>query len=194
MNWIIVGLGNPGEEYENSRHNIGWEILNHFGKELEWEHSKNAPGWYTHTKIGKEAVELLKPTTFMNKSGKAVGYAVTKHKIKPEHIVVVHDDLDLPLGKIRIVFGRGSGGHKGVESVKRAVKTNEFTRVRVGIVKSTPKGKTKKPVGDEAVQKFVLGKFSPAEERELKKVLKNSVEALETIIKEGRAKAMNRFN
>lgn len=191
---LIVGLGNPGEEYENTRHNIGWEVLELLSKDLEWEHSKNAKSWYAHTKIGKEKVELLKPTTFMNKSGSAVAYASKKHKVKPENIIVVHDDMDLPLGKMRVVFGRGSGGHKGVESVKRAIKTNDFIRLRLGIAKSTPKGVVKKPKGAEAVQKFVLGKWTPAESEEVDRVKKSAIEALETLVKEGLTTAMNRFN
>lgn len=193
MKWIVAGLGNPDPEHENTRHNVGWMVLGAW-IEGEWEYSKNAKAHYVQISLGREKVELIKPSTYMNRSGEAVGYAVKKHKIKPEHVIVVHDDMDLPFGKMKISFGRGSAGHKGVESIRKALKTNEFVRVRIGVSRATSKGKVKKPVGEDKVIKFVLGKFSPAEQKDLKKVLKRSVEALETIIKEGRAKAMNEFN
>lgn len=202
--YVICGLGNPGEEYTASRHNIGREIVEALASaqdiEIVLESKKNA--LVGEGKIGKEKIMVVLPETFMNRSGNAVG-KVVKSKKAAEMLVVVHDDLDLPLGKLRIVFGRGSGGHKGVESVKRAIKTNEFVRVRVGIAKSlparraqagTPKGKVKKPIGEASVQKFVLGKWSTAEEKEIKKIKKQAVEALEVLVKEGRARAMNEFN
>lgn len=195
MNWIVVGLGNPGEEYENSRHNIGREIVEGFARAqgigIVLEGKKFA--LVGEGKVGKEKVTVVLPETFMNRSGNAVG-KIVKSKKAAEKLVVVHDDLDLPLGKLRIVFGRGSGGHRGVESVKKVIKTNEFARVRVGIAKSTPKGKVKKPAGEDAVQKFVLGKWSSAEEKDIRKIKKQAVEALEVLVTEGRAKAMNRFN
>lgn len=193
--YVICGLGNPGEEYTASRHNIGREIVEALASaqdiEIVLESKKNA--LVGEGKIDKEKIMVVLPETFMNRSGNAVG-KIVKSKKAAEKLVVVHDDLDLPLGKLRIVFGRGSGGHKGVESVKRAIKTNEFVRVRVGIAKSTPKGKVKKPIGEASVQKFVLGKWSTAEEKEIKKIKKQAVEALEVLVKEGRARAMNEFN
>jgi PTH1 family peptidyl-tRNA hydrolase len=192
--YFVVGLGNPGEEYENTRHNVGWNILDEFCGDDEWEFSKNAEAFYCKKSLGKERVEFIKPATFMNKSGKSVKYAVGKHNPKIEKLIVVHDDMDLPLGKIKLVKGRGSGGHKGVESVKRAIGTNEFVRVRIGIAKSTPKGKIKKPSGESAVQKFVLGKWSSDEQREFIKVSKRAVEAIETIIQRGVVSAQNLYN
>ena len=191
---FVIGLGNPVEEYENTRHNVGWSILDEFCSDDEWEFSKNSQAHYCRKSIGKEKVEFIKPATFMNKSGKSVKYVVGKHKPKIENLVVVHDDMDLPLGKMKIVFGRGSGGHKGVESIKKALGTNDFVRVRIGISKATPKGKVRKPTDEEAVRKFVLGKWSPKELKEFEKVVKKAVEAVEVILKEGFSKAQNQFN
>lgn len=136
MNFLIVGLGNPGEEYKNTRHSVGRILLEHFRKSVDfpdWQENKYAQALCASGKIEKEKVDLILPETFMNKSGKSVSFLSTKNKIKPENIIVVYDDLDLPLGKFKISFNRGSGGHKGIESVARSLKTKEFARLRVGI-------------------------------------------------------------
>lgn len=197
MKYLIVGLGNPSEEYANTRHNVGREVVEAFravNKFPKWEFSKNAKALYSKGKIGKHAVELILPETFMNKSGKAVAYAKNKHKIKPENIIIVHDDIDLPLGSTKILFARGSGGHKGVESVVRGVGTKKFTRLRFGIVPTLASGKLKKPRGEQAVVDFVLKKFSKKEAEIAKKQVKHAALALGVLISEGRERAMNDFN
>ncbi|MFC1802172.1 aminoacyl-tRNA hydrolase [Patescibacteria group bacterium] len=154
MLYTIVGLGNPGEEYKNTRHNTGRIVLDYFHKKnnfYDWEYSKNADALYSNSKIGKNKIELIAPETFMNNSGKSVLYVKNKHKIKPENIIVIYDDLDLPLGIFKIAFNRGSGGHNGIESVVKKVKTKAFIRVRVGVSPVTPTGKLKKPKGEEKV-------------------------------------------
>ena len=128
----------------------------------------------------------------MNKSGSAVAYFI-KTKKQAEDLLVIHDDLDLPLGKIRFVFARGSGGHKGVESIKRAIKTDEFARLRIGISKEA-RGRAKKPVGEEAVVKFVLSKITKNEEEKYKKGRKEIAKALQVFAEEGLTKAMTDFN
>ena len=143
--------------------------------------------------IGKTAVVLVAPDTFMNKSGAAVIKYVKSQKAA-ERMVVIYDDLDLPLGGLKLSFNRGSGGHRGVESIMKTVKTKKFTRVRIGVSPETPGGKLKKPQGEEEVVKFILSKFKPAELAELKKIFKKVSEALETIVAEGPQIGMNRFN
>lgn len=177
MKWVIVGLGNPGEEYEGTRHNTGRELVDLLEK--KWGSKKD--------------VALLTPDTYMNKSGGAVAPLVKSAKAA-EQLVVVRDDLDLPLGRIKMTFNRGTGGHKGVESIKRAVKTEGFIQIKIGISPSTPKGKVKKVSGEDKVQKFILSKFKPAEVAVLKKSYKKVVEGLEILLTDGREAAMNFLN
>ncbi len=190
-NYIVVGLGNPGEEYVETRHNMGRMVLDSFVKKndwSEWEMDKKLNSLVSDGKIGKNKVLLLKPETFMNKSGEAVK-SLVKTKKAAETLVVIHDDLDLPLGKIKISFNKSSGGHKGVESIMRAIKTEAFIRLRLGISNETASGKIKKPQGEEKVIDAILGDFKKTENNDLKKVIKKSVLALELIVKEGREKA-----
>jgi PTH1 family peptidyl-tRNA hydrolase len=194
--FYIVGLGNPGEEYENTRHNTGALAVESFAKKNKFESfdtDKKLRAFTSVGKIGKEKIQLILPQTFMNKSGLSLKPIIVSKK-KAENLIVIYDDLDMPLGKIKISFGRGSGGHKGVESIARSIKTKEFIRIRVGIAPATPSGKIKKPKGEEKIIDFILGGFKKKETEMLKKVFKKVNEALEVIIKEGRQKAMNEFN
>jgi len=154
-----------------------------------WNTDKKLSALVTESKVSK----LILPQTFMNKSGNSLKLLITSKK-KAENLIVIYDDLDMPLGKLKISFGRGSGGHKGVESIVRAIKTKDFIRIRVGIAPATPSGKIKKPKGEKKIVDFILGNFSKKETETLKKVSGKVSEALEVIIKEGRAKAMNKFN
>ena len=176
MNYLIVGLGNPGVEYEQTRHNTG-RILTELAAK----------------KVDQKNIKFLTPDTFMNKSGGAVKKIITS-KAKAHSLVVIYDDLDLPLGAIKISFNRGSGGHKGVESIIKAVGTKEFIRIRVGICPTTPSGKLKKISGEDKVIDFILGKFKPAELETIKKFGKQVAAIVETIAAEGLPVAMNRFN
>lgn len=194
--FYITGLGNPSEEYKNTRHNTGALAVEDFSKKNKlplFEFDKKLKGLVSSGKVGKEKITLILPQTFMNKSGDSLKTIITNKK-KAENLIVIYDDLDIPLGKFKISFGRGSGGHKGVESVVRSIKTKDFIRIRIGIVPSTPSGKLKKPVGEKKIIDFILGDFSKKEMDTLKKVFKNTNEAITAIIKDGRAKAMNRFN
>lgn len=196
MRFFIVGLGNPGEEYKETRHNIGRNAVFFAAKIFSFENfaeNKKAAAHIAEGKIGKALVAAIVPDTYMNKSGNAVSRFV-KSKKAAENLVVLHDELDLPLGKIKISFGRGSGGHKGLESIMRALKTKDFVRVRIGISPSTPSGKLRKPQGEKEVIDFILGKFKKAEQEELRATFKKVSAAVETILTEGRAAAMNAFN
>ncbi len=199
MKFLLVGLGNPSDEYINTRHNVGRIILEKFANAnadsfSEWEDNGKAKALYTKGKLGKHNVELLMPETFMNLSGKSVLFVKNKHKIKSENIIVIYDDLDLGIGDFKISFNKGAGGHKGLESIIKSIKTKEFIRIRIGISPITPTGKLKKPRGEKKVLDWVMKDFKKAELDTLKKISKKTNGVIETIIKEGRVKAMNEFN
>ncbi len=187
MTTIIVGLGNPGKEYEKTRHNAGRNAVELVAKNEKFEDfifNKKVNALITKGEIGKEGVTLVLPETMMNNSGKAVCQLVKSVKAA-KNLLVIHDDLDLPLGTMKMVFARGSGGHKGVESVMRAVKTQDFARLRIGISALGKKNRAKKVVGEEKVIKQVIGKWKPAEEIAVKKVLKKAAEAVRLYAAEG---------
>ncbi len=195
--FIIVGLGNPGEEYEKTRHNTGRIILDYFRKKYdfsEWKQNNTKILFFSKGKIDKKLIELIKPETFMNKSGKAVLRVAIKHKIKSENIIVIYDDLDLPIGTFKISFNKGTGGHKGLESIAKNIKTKEFIRVRVGISQMTPKGKLKKPQGEQKILDYLMADFNKRDLEILKKLKPKIAQALEMIVLDGRQKAMNVFN
>ena len=170
--YTIVGLGNPGQKYEQTRHNAGRMAV---------------------LALKDVSARIITPDTFMNKSGEAVKPLIKSAK-QAEKIIVIHDDLDVPFGTFKISFNKSSGGHKGVESIIRAVKTQAFTRIRMGISPTTASGKLKKPKGEEDVERHILGKFKPAELAVLQKLHKKINESVICLITEGREKAMNRFN
>ncbi len=196
MTHTLVGLGNPGGEYAHTRHNTGRMLVEQFvaaKKFPAFEKSKKAKARESVGVLAKEKVIAVLPETFMNKSGIAV-LPYTKSKKDIERTMVVYDDLDLPLGKFKISFGRSAGGHRGIESVIRSLKTKDFVRVRVGVSPETPGGKLKKPSGEKAVIDFILGKFKPAEVDVFKKESKKIFEAIELIVSDGREIAMGKFN
>lgn len=193
--FYIVGLGNPGEEYENTRHNAGRIAVFDFIKKNSFdepEFDKKLNALTSSGKIGKEKFQIILPETFMNKSGLSLK-PVIKSKKTAEGLIVLHDDVDLPIGKIKISFGRSSAGHKGVDSIMKNIKTKDFIRIRIGVSKPGTKGKTKKPSGDKFLD-FIVGKFKPDELKEIKKVSKKVSEALEIIISESLNKAMSVCN
>jgi PTH1 family peptidyl-tRNA hydrolase len=178
MTIVIAGLGNPGKEYEKTRHNAGRNAvkliasLESFG---ELVFNKTANALVSKGLIGGESTTLVLPETMMNLSGKAIS-AFVKSVKAAKSLLVIHDDLDLPLGTIKMVFGRGSGGHKGVENIMRAIKTKDFARIRIGISGVGKKNQAKKVQGEEKVIKLVIGKWKPSEEAIVKKVLEKVVE------------------
>lgn len=192
---LVVGLGNPGKEYENSRHNTGWIMLDFMlGKKADWKQANGTKLLFYKDSISNKPVEYIKPTTFMNNSGIAVNYVKEKHKLNLKDIVVIYDDVDLPLGKIKISYDRSSGGHNGLESIIKKLKSKEFVRIRIGISPETPSGKLRKPKGEDAILKFLLGEYKEKELAELKKISKKISEAIEIIFTEGKEKAMSLFN
>jgi len=163
---LLVGLGNPGKEYKSSRHNVGFMALEIFKEknflDKKWSKEKR----FSADVIPTQEMLILRPLTFMNNSGEAVSLASRYYKIVPEDILVIHDDLDLPLGEFRLQRGKGAAGHHGVESIIENLKTQDFWRMRVGI--NTPLRKEKENDAD-----FVLEPFSKEEMSLLKNILKN---------------------
>ena len=196
MPYIIAGLGNPGEEYEMTRHNTGRIVLDAVRKQFDADElslDKKINALVSNGKIGKEKIIFVEPETFMNKSGSALARLV-KSKKSAEKLVVVYDDFQLPIGRIKISFNRSSGGHNGLESIIKSLGTEGFIRIRIGTAAENAKGNAKVPHGDEKVLKFILGKYKDDEIKEIKKAAKKSSEAIEMIVKEGREKAMSVFN
>ena len=196
MAWVIVGLGNPGDKYDSTRHNAGRMAVEYFAKAKDlngWHEDKKSKSLTAGGMVGKIAVAVVLPDTFMNKSGSSVAKFVKSAKAA-ERLVVVYDDLDLPLGTFKLSFDRGSGGHKGLESVARTLKTKKFTRVRIGVSPSTAAGTLRKPEGEKVILNFILTKFRAHELEELKRVFKRVADALEVTVTDGREKAMNVFN
>ncbi|MFA5996238.1 MAG: aminoacyl-tRNA hydrolase [Candidatus Paceibacterota bacterium] len=192
MALVIVGLGNPGKEYEKTRHNAGRSAVELVAKQEgfdEFVFNKTSNALVSKGAIESEKATLVLPETMMNLSGKAVATFVKTPKAA-KNLLVIHDDLDLPLGTVKMVFGRGSGGHKGVESIMRATKTKEFARIRIGISASGKKNQAKKVVGEEKVIKMVIGKWKPTEEALVKKVLKKVAEAVHVFATEDVGAAM----
>lgn len=195
MQYIIVGLGNPGEEYAKTRHNVGRVVIEAIAKECggDLEYDKKSNSLVASCKIGKAKAVFVAPETFMNNSGKAVASFI-KSKKAVESLIVIYDDFNLPLGRMKISYNRSSGGHNGLESVIKAVKTEGFVRIRIGTAPMTAKGDAKVPHGEEKIEKFILGPFKDEEMKIMKKVSKSAIEAVRLIIGEGREKAMNEFN
>ncbi len=195
MIYTIVGLGNPGREYENTRHNVGVMALTSIFKAFEakeWNEEKKKSAKTAVASIGKGKAVLVEPLVFMNSSGKAVLPFIKTAKDR-ERLVLIHDDLDLPLGKVKLSYGRSSGGHKGVDSVMRMLKSKNFLRVRIGVSSATYGGKLKKPTGEKDVIDFILGKFKPSELETLKKEFKKIAEAVQVFVDSGREKMVSTF-
>lgn len=194
---VVVGLGNPGGEYAHTRHNAGRMAVEAFQRAYDFPEftlKKTAQAYVSEGSLGKEKVVLVLPDVYMNHSGKVMPSFV-KSVPAAKKCIIVRDELDMPLGAVKMtVPGRGSGGHKGVESVSRALKTKEFYQVKIGISGATSKGKLKKPQGEEKVVKHVIGKFSPKEEPELKKVLKKTREGIALFIEGDAEQALMHIN
>ncbi len=198
MTYIIAGLGNPGEEYENTRHNVGRIVLEVLKKSGDAEFSdwkedvKNKALVSTGRLAGKKAT-LLEPNNFMNNSGLSLKSLVLSKK-SAEELIVIHDDLDLPIGTFRISFNRGPGGHNGIKSIIKNIKTEAFVRIRIGISPTTPSGKLKKPTGEADVDKFIISEFKKPEFDVLKKISKKIADAIVCLVTDGRDKAMSLYN
>ncbi|QKS73119.1 aminoacyl-tRNA hydrolase [Paenalkalicoccus suaedae] len=183
---LIVGLGNPGRQYERTRHNIGFDVLemaqDRFGVSLNEQKFK---GVFGVERVGMTKIFYLKPLTYMNLSGESVVPLMNYYDITPDNLVVVYDDLDLPPGKIRLRQKGSHGGHNGIRSLIKHLGTEEFNRIRIGIGRPDP---------GIAVPDYVLGKFKPDESAAIEDASKKAVDALEAWKHEEFLKVMNSFN
>lgn len=184
---LIVGLGNPGPEYANHRHNIGFQIVQALADAhgLSFARHKKAKGRVAEGKIGERMVVLAKPQTFMNLSGRTVGRLSREREISPECILVVHDDLDLPLGRLRARPEGGSGGHNGLRSIIKSLGSRDFARLRVGI---------DRPPGSLDPADYVLQPFASEDSPLVAETIERAVQAVESWLAEGIVATMDRFN
>lgn len=184
--YLLVGLGNPGNDYAVTRHNVGFIFLDYLAREygFTFKSSKWQAEVVKDTLWGKPVV-LAKPQTFMNRSGAAVAQIVNFFQISTENLIVVHDDLDLEVGRIKIVTSRGAGGHNGIRSIIQHLDANNFTRIKIGI------GRPPVPMTSS---NYVLSKFSPDEQKILEENLQNVEEAARMILEHGTIAAMNQIN
>ena len=186
---LIVGLGNPGQEYKDTRHNLGFSVLELLSERsgIRLSSSKFSAESGQGTLAGERCI-LMRPQTFMNLSGQAVGPAAHFYKITPEDLIVIHDELDLPTGQIQLKRGGGTGGHNGLKSIVQCLGSNDFIRVRIGT------GKPQGPGAKEKVVGFVLGKFSESEKTIMDQTIRQAADAVESILSQGLSKSMNTFN
>lgn len=190
---LIVGLGNPGGKYNKTRHNLGFEVIEEFVK-----HKIPAESWSLNKKLKSEIVRygdliLAKPQTYMNNSGQAVKLLADYFKIPVADLVVIHDELDLPLGKIKVRSGGAAAGHHGVESIIKALGDDKFVRVRLGIGNLRSLSGERKGIHFNA-EHFVLETFMPNERAKVKHLTKQAIKALETLLEKGVEQAQNQFN
>lgn len=194
--WYLVGLGNPGDKYKDTRHNVGWMVLDALRTQSSFSspyESGEYSGQIATGIIGGCDVTMLYPTTYMNNSGAAVKKFVPNHDIK--QLIVIHDDIDLAFGEIKVVVGRGAGGNNGVASIIDALGTNEFVRVRIGIApRSFFSGEVKRPKGGGPLERFVLKPFSSSEAKALPEIIDRATAAVGAIMKDGPTAAMNKYN
>jgi len=191
---LIVGLGNPGEDYANSLHNMGFMCVNYFARQHRIQFDKKQADARTGAgKVSGVNVVLARPHTYMNRSGQAVNKLAKKFKVKPADILVVYDDMDLPLGKIRIRNEGSAGGHNGIKSIIQELGTQEFPRVRVGVGRPISTDGMKEDKGADVIT-FLLSELPPEVKIAINQVLPRVNEAMEYIITEGVTAAMNKFN
>ena len=184
--YVVVGLGNPGKQYENTRHNVGFNVIDILAKEYGISVSKiKHKALIGEGRVGTEKVVLVKPVTYMNLSGESLAEIYNFYKVDTSNIVVIYDDIDLDVGKIRI-RKKGSGGtHNGMRSIIKCLGSNEFPRVRIGI---------SKPKNGQDLADFVLSRFSKEDEKSLQESFENSVAAVDCAIRNDLDLAMNRYN
>jgi len=187
---LIAGLGNPGREYAGTRHNVGFMVLDALAARHRLQFNQERfEAEYAQGLLGTEKAVLLKPQTFMNLSGQSVVPAARFFKVAAGDVVVVHDELDLPLGRIQVKHGGGAGGHNGIKSILGLFGEDAFVRVRVGIGKPTVQGEKR-----NSVVGHVLGGFGKDEQKLIEQVIARAADAVERVVEKGAAAAMNEFN
>ena len=194
---LIVGLGNPGEKYAQTRHNIGFWVIDLLARDWQVTLAENRKFQGMLAEGGRspgEKIRLLKPSTYMNNSGQSIRATIDWFKLSPEQVLVVYDDMDLPFGKLRLRLSGSAGGHNGMKSAIAHLGTPNFPRLRIGIGSPRSQGK---PVNSEECSEtisHVLGKFSQDEQAGIEKLLKLATEAIAVSIGQGVEKAMNLYN
>jgi len=191
---LIVGLGNPGRGHANNRHNIGFVCLNHFARMqgIRFD-KKQCKARIGSGEVAGSKVVVAKPQTYMNRSGQSVSLLVDKFNVSPDNLLVIHDDLDLPLGKIRIRQGGSAGGHKGAGSIITELGSQNFIRIRVGIGRPD-KNEGFTEFSDDEIINYVLSDFTPDEKQAITQVIPTVSEAILCLLTEGLVAAMNRYN
>ena len=185
---LIVGLGNPEPKYDRTRHNIGFDAVDALAKiwQMSLTENKRFRGLFADgLATNGSKIKLLKPLTYMNRSGQSVRAAIDWYKISPQSVLVIYDDMDLPIGKLRMRLSGSAGGHNGMKSIISHLGSQDFPRLRIGIGKSD---------GKHATISYVLGKFTPEEAKIMEEVLSVAVKAVELGLKQGVEKSMNRYN
>lgn len=184
--WIIVGLGNPGSRYEKTRHNAGALVIDELLQRNSASFKRHKSGCLVaEVGFGDSRMVLARPTSYMNESGRPLRELVRWYKSSPDHLVVVHDEIDIPFGEVRIKSGGGTAGHNGLKSIGSHLGTKDFVRVRVGV---------SRPGGSREAADHVLSEFSGAERRELPEILSRAADAAERITEAGVERAMNEVN
>jgi len=182
----IIGLGNPGDNYRQTRHNVGFMIVDRLAQLCSITHFREKFCCLWEKKgYANQTIYLVKPQTYMNRSGKGIRPFLDYFKITPEEILIIHDDLDLPLGRIKLVREGGDGGHKGIQSIIKELKSRSFKRLKIGIGR---------PQKDESIEQFVLSPFYQDEIEDLEEVLKAGTEGVMIAIEKGIDRAMNSVN
>ena len=185
--WLVVGLGNPGGEYENTRHNAGFAVADELARRGGFAIQRvKFKALTAAAQVGGQGVLVMKPTTYMNLSGEAVGEAARFYKLTPDRVLVISDDVDLPLGKLRLRAGGSAGGHNGLKSIIQHLGTDRFPRLKVGV--------GGKPHPDYDLADWVLGKLTGEDKKVMDETVKRAADAVECFLKDGPQKAMSRFN
>jgi len=183
--FLVVGLGNPEDDYSGTRHNIGFDIVNHLSKSRKLVMSEDRYGFIGKFKYSGKSIHILKPNTYMNLSGNPTRYWLNKLKIKPSNLIVIVDDLNLDFGKSRIRPSGKDGGHNGLKSIIEKINTENFIRLRFGIGNNFQTGKQ---------IDYVLGKWSSIEKNSLEDLINNNSEMILHIVKHGVENTMNKYN
>ena len=187
VSWLIVGLGNPGEQSENTRHNAGFAVADELARRGGFAIQRvKFKALTAAAEVGGQGALVMKPATFMNLSGEAVGEAARFYKLPPERVLVISDDVDLPPGRLRIRKGGSAGGHNGLKSVIQHLGSEQFPRLKVGV--------GGKPHPDYDLADWVLGRLQGEDKKLMDEAVKRAADAVECFLKDGADKAMNRYN
>lgn len=185
LDLLVAGLGNPGREHQRDRHNVGWMVVDELARRHGGSFRAKFSGRLSETRVGESRVALLEPETYMNESGRSISAAARFFKVTPEHVLVVHDDVDLEVGRLQARLGGGLAGHNGLRSIAQALGTPEFLRLRIGV--GRPGRGDPREVAD-----YVLSPFEPHDD--VGGIVSHSTDAVETLLAEGLTATQQRFN